>query len=777
MFALSFVAGCGQQPEPPVVPTGLGHDDDGDGVLLEDGDCDDTDPRVSPLVPEICDGIDQDCDGEIDEGALLDLYVDEDGDGYGGTTTVQGCEGAGVAEGGDCDDADSTVFPGATETCNGVDDDCDGENDENVGTTWWADVDGDGYGDPASSAYTCSQPADSAANDDDCDDRDAAIHPDAEEVCDGIDQDCDDDADEDATNALTWYADDDADGYGDPDTTTQACDQPEGYVADSGDCDDGSAAANPEGVEICDGEDQDCDGLTDEEATDAPAWHADTDADGYGDASVVTYDCSQPSGYVADATDCDDAASTTFPGAAETCDDIDQDCDDETDEDAVDPATWYADGDGDGFGDATSTSAACDQPSGYVADATDCDDASSTTFPGANELCDDVDQDCDGELDEDAVDMADWYADADADGFGDPDVATAACDQPAGTVADDQDCDDADGSVNPNAVETCDGLDQDCDGEADEDATDALAWYTDADGDGWGDDGTAVQACVAPTDTLAAGGDCDDADPAVSPGADEICDGVDTNCDGTVPGDETSDADGDGTMDCADSVDGSALSFDGDDLVTVPGSSGIDFSSAFTVELWLRTTTSVSTEVGLVGQAACAAGSGWYLGLDGSHGSAPTVADLYAWGPDRVLDVVSLDDGAWHHLAGVWDGTDATLYVDGAVVATAGQAFGTAAPLDLVFGVQGSVGTCTGYYSGVMDEIAVFSSARTAAEIAADLSTPLTGLESGLQGYWPLDDLSGQAVADESANGRDATLGRSSSSESADPTWVEESPF
>ena len=122
-----------------------------------------------------------------------------------------------------------------------------------------------------------------------------------------------------------------------------------------------------------------------------------------------------------------------------------------------------------------------------VADATDCDDAEGSTHPGADETCDGADDDCDGLIDEDGTDATTWYADTDGDGYGDASVAVASCGQPTGYVADDTDCDDTDATVNPDAAEVCDGLDQDCDGSVDEGATGTDTWYADTDGDGFGD--------------------------------------------------------------------------------------------------------------------------------------------------------------------------------------------------------------------------------------------------------------------------------------------------
>ena len=405
-----------------------------------------------------------------------------------------------------------------------------------------ADQDGDGY-DPEESGG------------DDCDDTDAEVHPGATETCDGVDQDCDGEIDDDAIDASTWYADADGDGYGDAGTTVTACAAPTGFVADATDCDDSLPAVNPAAAEACNGLDDDCDGAIDESgAVGEATWYADADGDGFGDPAASVLACGAPSGFVADATDCDDAAAATHPGADEYCDGVDTDCDGTLDEDdALDALAWHPDADGDGYGDPLVFAAACTQPSGWVADATDCDDARAAVNPAATELCDGLDDDCDGAVDEDdAADAATWYADGDGDGYGDPSTATSACTCPPGYGADDADCDDGDATVNPGATESCNGLDDDCDGAVDEDdAADAATWYADADGDGYGDPAVTAVACAAPSGFTDDASDCDDTDPDAWPGADEYCDGVDTDCDGVVDEDDAVDAatwyaDGDG---------------------------------------------------------------------------------------------------------------------------------------------------------------------------------------------------------------------------------------
>jgi hypothetical protein len=190
------------------------------------------------------------------------------------------------------------------------------EDDGNGDVT--VDADGDGF---------------TARND--CDDENADINPDADEVCgDAIDNDCDDEIDEDdATDAETWYADSDGDGYGDAESTTTACEAPSGYTADSSDCDDGDDTQYPEADELCNGEDDDCDTEVDEAgALDESTWYADSDGDGFGDESIPTTSCDVPSGYTDDSSDCDDTRAHIYPGADEVCDGMDTDCDATTEE-------------------------------------------------------------------------------------------------------------------------------------------------------------------------------------------------------------------------------------------------------------------------------------------------------------------------------------------------------------------------------------------------------------------------------------------------------------
>jgi large repetitive protein len=586
------------------------------GWVEDATDCDDQDASINPDADEACNGLDDNCDDEVDEGLEGTWYDDADGDGYGDPDTeLTSCDpDAGwVEDGTDCDDAIASVNPGAEEACNEVDDDCDGDVDEGLEASWYQDDDGDGYGDPATEQVSCDPGEGWVQDSTDCDDDDIDVNPAATELCNGIDDDCDgavDDADSDVSDASSWYRDDDADGYGQDDAVVEACEQPIGFAAYGGDCDDadtqynpgateddcddpndyncdgsvsyadsdgdgwaacnecddGDAAVNPDATELCNSVDDDCDGSIDEDdAADAATWYADTDTDGYGDAATSTDACAQPSGHLADDTDCDDTDAAVNPGATELCNDVDDDCDGTIDEDdAADAATWYADTDVDGYGDVASSTDACEAPSGYVASSTDCDDTDAAVNPSATELCNSVDDDCDGSIDEDdAADAATWYADTDGDGYGETATSDVACNQPTGYVADPGDCDDGDSAVNPSATELCNGVDDDCDGTIDEDdAADATTWYADADADGYGDATTTTDACSQPSGHVADDTDCDDTDAAVNPSATELCNGVDDDCDGDADEDDAADVttwyaddDDDGYGDAASTTD------------------------------------------------------------------------------------------------------------------------------------------------------------------------------------------------------------------------------
>ena len=528
-----FQLGCPVSNDDSDRPAFTEADRDGDG-LLDVEDCQPDDATIGTGFLELCDGLDNDCDGEVDEDLpQLTLFRDQDGDGYGDPAWTESfCASVTgwTTDNTDCGPSDRSVFPGAAEFCDGLDHDCDGftmEADSVDLIAWWPDTDGDGYG-AGEPALSCEAPVGMVGNLEDCDDTRADVNPRAPEVCDPLqaDEDCDlfpNDLDDWVAGGTEWYPDMDGDGWGALVEPVWTCDAPRDYVDITEDCDDADPLVNPAAVEVCNGVDDDCEGSVDEGAADPRTWYLDRDADGFGDDASSQSACNIPDGYAQWGGDCNDFNNTYFPSADESActPGIDLNCDGFTGAD---------DNDGDGW-------PACEE----------CDDGEYDTHPGAVEVCNDADDDCDGRPDVDAVDGTDWYADADADGYGDAAVPQNACDQPVGYVADATDCDDATRTAFPGAPETCAYVgDDDCDGDANElDAVGCLDWYVDLDGDLYGGDSVCVCTAYGDYDTLV-GDDCDDAEPGENPGATEVCgDSVDQDCSG---------ADDDCTLSAADAL-------------------------------------------------------------------------------------------------------------------------------------------------------------------------------------------------------------------------------
>ena len=268
------------------------------------------------------------------------------------------------------------------------------------------------------------------------------------------------------------------DGFGDQGTASVSFEVVEGDVDSDGhlatelggdDCDDGDPSVYTGAPEICDDLDNDCNGLPDDEPAGAAVWHPDVDMDTFGDEGVLVRACERPVGHVADGTDCDDGRSDVSPIADEVCDLADNDCDTLIDEGgAVGAPTWWHDSDGDLFGRDTASVESCGQPLGYVDNGDDCDDGRPGVNPDELEICNELDDDCNGAVDDGASDAVDRYEDLDGDGWGTPASTVTTCDPVEGYAESLGDCDDDDVSRNDGATEVCDGVDNDCSGLADD---------------------------------------------------------------------------------------------------------------------------------------------------------------------------------------------------------------------------------------------------------------------------------------------------------------------
>jgi ELWxxDGT repeat protein len=482
----------------PNISTTTSTDTAPDGYVADNTDCNDQDNYIYP--------------GK--------WYLDFDHDGYGTGQFVEQCERPTVPSGvhwkraneltaltGDCNDENEEVHPNGTEVCNGYDDNCNNKIDEDAGCGeffFFQDLDGDGYGNPHAIIYVELNvaPEGYVWEDSDCDDNNPAIHSGAAEICgNGIDDNCNGEIDEEC----------DRDG--------------DGYTEAQGDCDDDNAAVHPSAVEICGNDiDENCNNFLDESCT-FYTWYEDADSDGFGNPenSVITYENIAPTGYVADNTDCNDQDDYIYPGK------------------------WYLDFDQDGYGTGNYVEQ-CERPmvpSGVhwkranqlTALTGDCNDENEDVHPGADEICNGYDNNCNDLIDEGCDEFV-WYRDYDGDGFGDPEnsITTSSDVPPDGYVADNTDCNDLDDYVYPGK------------------------WYIDFDQDGYGT-GYYVEQCERPMVPLgyhweranymiALTGDCNDDNEEVHPGADEICNGYDNNCNDLIDegcGTE-GDSDGDGVL-------------------------------------------------------------------------------------------------------------------------------------------------------------------------------------------------------------------------------------
>jgi len=460
--------------------------------------------------------------------------------------------------------------------------------------TYWVDADADGFGDPDAQIDTpaTTPPAGYTTNDRDCDDGDPAVHPGVPDDCDAIDNDCDGFPDDGGvcpcpteyrnghayqfcTTPTPWLEARDRCGLNGYHLVSVATAAENVWVDNTADTYSlekwwfGLTDAAVEGIWIWDdgsdllysnwhsGEPNDAGGedcvqfnrWSDLTWNDEPCsasfryicesavlvtWFVDSDGDGWGDSSGATIVASdQPGGpWIDRGGDCDDNNPNRFPDNPDVCDGFDNDCDNLPDGGLSSPP-MYSDGDADGWGAGGVLRRNCATDADVAVDG-DCDDTNADVNPDAVEFCNDVDDDCNGLVDDDAVDQINVWPDADADGFGDQDVMGVACEPGPGQVLDGSDCDDSDAGVHPGSIERCNHIDDDCNGVVDDNPVDTLTLYADADGDGYGEStGTSYEFCFLTDPYVANDLDCDDTSALIFPGALEVVgDGIDQDCDG-----------------------------------------------------------------------------------------------------------------------------------------------------------------------------------------------------------------------------------------------------
>ncbi len=623
------------------------------------GDCDDTNPQQKAGAPEICNVEDDDCDGSVDppgSAGCVTYLRDADKDGWGKAGDSQ-CLCSPSAPytsliAGDCDDELATANPTAPELCNGKDDDCDNVIDDGVGgaTCPIAKVAGTCLGltvcDQGTLTCVGKPPGPELCNggDDDCngkiDDALTANEPcentnpfgtckgvsvcqgvlglsclaktPTPEFCNGQDDDCDGTIDPPKSGGCVTYAKDaDQDGWGEAGDVLCLCSPQPPYTAlIVGDCDDTAKGVHPGSIELCDGLDQNCDGLPDDGIGNAPCAvkspfgacpgvtscslgfpecigkyptaeecnGSDDDCDGAIDEGTAGAPCAAVNelGTCVGKMAClgaEGPACTAKPPSVEACNLIDDDCNGVTDPPgSMGCSTFARDEDGDGWGKDGDSQCLCAPMPPYTALIVgDCDDLTKSIHVGGLEICNSKDDNCDSLIDENTagtpcaitgefgtctgVTSCDGGKitclgktaklevcngqDDDCDGAIDEGTSGGACgiSGESGTCLGTYVCAGVDGlkcSATAPASEACNGFDDDCDGQIDEpDASGCQIYHADLDHDGFGStDPNAVKCLCKPNATYSSfsGGDCDDTDAQAHPGASELCNGVDDNC-------------------------------------------------------------------------------------------------------------------------------------------------------------------------------------------------------------------------------------------------------
>lgn len=405
----------------------------------KDGDCNDKNKLIYPGASELCDGIDNDCNGMTDENIANQSYYTKAAETQGVgicTSGIKSCVN------GAWEIITPEVTPATTELCDGKDNNCNGFLDEGqLLSTFYLDEDGDGFGDLSKSISGCTgvdnliyfngvKVTNYVTKDGDCDDSNSKINLNAIESCNAIDDNCNKQVDEGLEQVANC-------GFNNKGIKTTYC--VNGSIIDKTPCVDPDKCKNGEAkactticgtgietcvdgiysgctaslptTEVCDGVDNNCNTFVDEGQA-MNTFYLDDDEDGFGDLTKSIVGCTAADGsiyssgikqiknYVDGDGDCNDTNAGINPSAVELCNGIDDNCDNLIDNGSgVAPNTFYLDADKDGYGTSDTKVEACVAPAGYVNNNTDCNDTNAIVNPAAKEVCNAIDENCDGIVD------------------------------------------------------------------------------------------------------------------------------------------------------------------------------------------------------------------------------------------------------------------------------------------------------------------------------------------------------------------------------------------